>query len=93
MNKFLITILSILIVAIPLIIFLPHKFASGSCIADNDNYIWHINNYRLGKYYAMGWQGKAWGNEISSSKEVMQRKSLDGIIVYHEVVCPEFNPN
>ena len=69
------------------------KFKSGECIKDYRNgYIWQINNFSFGKYRIMGWQGTCWGNSVEVDKEILERKDINGIPVYHKVVCPEFNP-
>lgn len=69
------------------------EFAEGQCVKDDrDGYIWHINNYSLGKYRLMGWQGNAWGNEVEMKKGLLERKDLTGIPIYNQTVCPEFKP-
>ncbi|OGM92744.1 hypothetical protein A2333_01240 [Candidatus Wolfebacteria bacterium RIFOXYB2_FULL_49_7] len=73
--------------------YLRSKFHSGECVRALDGYTWHINNYRFGKYFLMGWQGNAWGNEVKMDKDILEREDISGIIAYHQVVCPEYNPN
>lgn len=61
-NKILL-VLAIVVLSFAGNYYLRSKFRSGECVQALDGYIWHINNYNLGKYYVMGWQDKAWGME------------------------------
>lgn len=69
------------------------KFSPGKCVQGLDGYIWHINRLNMGEYYLMGWQGKAWGNEVKLDKSILERKTISGIPEYHEIECLEFNPS
>lgn len=71
--------------------YMRSKFHSGDCVQALDGYTWHINNYSFGKYYVMGWQEKAWGNEVSISKDIFESKELSGIPRHHLVFCPEYS--
>lgn len=73
--------------------YLRNKFNAGECVQALDGYIWHINRYSFGNYALMGWQNNAWGNEIIMNKSVLERKDVSSIPVYHQVACPEYNPN
>lgn len=41
------------------------RFPAGDCIVAKDGYIWKITRVQDGRYYSMGWQRNAWGNETS----------------------------
>lgn len=70
------------------------EFKNGWCVSDyRDGYIWHINNFSLGKYKVMGWQDGAWGNEEEMDKNILERKDNKGIQIYHQTACPEYIPN
>lgn len=73
--------------------FFLSEFESGVCIKDNrDGYVWHVNSFDFGKYCLMGWQGNAWGNEVKMDRDVLERRSVDGIKVYKETECSEYQP-
>ena len=40
-------------------------FAGGDCVIAKDGYIWKIARVENGEYFSLGWQGNAWGNEVS----------------------------
>lgn len=69
-------------------------FKSGWCVKDlQRDYIWQINDFELGKYRIMGWQGGAWGNSVEVKKEFLEQKNEQGIDIHARIDCPEFDPN
>lgn len=71
--------------------FYPAQFAAGTCVESrDDNYIWYIANYHNGKYTALGWQGKYWGNPVDIEKGLIERKNKDFLTdLYYTIVCPD----
>ena len=95
MKKKFLDLLAIIIVIVGIFsanFFLNSKFHANDCVEDMAKNIMYVNNFSLGKYHLMGWQGGSWGNAVEMEKSLLERTFSTGIPYSHRIECPEYNP-
>ena len=60
------------------------KFRAGECIRDNEGYVWHIDGFSMGYYFAYNDPD---GNLVKIDKDLLERKIEDGVPKYRKTKC------